>query len=303
MNRLNGFSMAGALALGAAAVFARPFGSEGEAEGVRGPEDLREELRRAQFAAPPSEGLLAYEAGPFLFLPDGSDPDGDRFAEGLLSDAGVTGAWPVTVFEDRETRGTVFLNADGAEILRLPPEPEYAESWVLDALYPEGGVPADAAAGYDPARVVMAGRLLFPGAVETEGADGDPNEGVSSASGPARAFGGAVPSVGRAAGSVAIAGGVMPNAFRGEWEMDRDSKRRGPQTWYVDSDLGRDSNDGRSPVAQSGGRGPRASVQKAIDAAASDDVIEVCGQAALPDALLRPGGKRIHLRPQGSIRF
>lgn len=305
MNRLRGFSLVGAVAaFGTAAVVGRPFGQEIEAEPVRGPEDLREELRSAQFAAPPCEGVLACDAGAFPFLPDGSDPDGERFAAGLLSGDDGNGTWPAEVFEDRETRETVFLNSAGAEILRLPPPPGYAAGWILDALYPEGGVPADVAAGYDPARVVLAARLRFPDAAMKKGEVGEPCLGDRRGPGAARTAGCAVSSPhGGNAGAVSEEGPGRPGVVQDERRADRRADGRGLQTWYVDSDAGRDSDDGLCPAALGGGRGPLASVQKAIDAAKTGDVIEVCGQAALPDTVLRPGDKRVRLRPRGRIRF
>ncbi len=58
-------------------------------------------------------------------------------------------------------------------------------------------------------------------------------------------------------------------------------------TLYVDSDVGNDSYDGCSSAFQTGGRGPKATVQQAIEASLSGDVIELRGGAFIhgPDAV------------------
>lgn len=163
MNRLSGFSLVGAVAaFGAAAVFARPFGNEGEAEAVSEPEDLREELADVQLAAPPLEGEpLVWDGGEYLFNPGGG-LSAVALAEGLVPVADGQGlCWPVTLFEDRDSRETVFLDALGNEIGRLPPVPGYDPGWIVDLLFPEGA-PVGAAERYAPSRVILSVKLLPP---------------------------------------------------------------------------------------------------------------------------------------------
>jgi hypothetical protein len=74
-------------------------------------------------------------------------------------------------------------------------------------------------------------------------------------------------------------------------------------TLYADSDTGAAGHDGLSQAVLSASRGPKASVQQALDAALSGDTVELRGQAAFPDAALSPGGKSLTLRPVGGVRF
>ena len=74
-------------------------------------------------------------------------------------------------------------------------------------------------------------------------------------------------------------------------------------TLYADSDVGGSQYDGLSKTILSATHGPKVSVQQAINAAISGDVIELSGQSAFTDTTLSPGTKSLVLRPVGSLRF
>jgi hypothetical protein len=74
-------------------------------------------------------------------------------------------------------------------------------------------------------------------------------------------------------------------------------------TLYADSDIGGAQYDGFSPAVLSASRGPKATVQQALDTAFSGDAVELRGQSAFADAVLSPGDKRLILRPAGGVRF
>ncbi len=153
--------------LGAALIaLAWAYGRDGCAgiPAVGGPEALRRELWLAQARALPAEaGPVTADAGLRVYTGE-EGADALALAEGLVPVAGADGAavWPVTLYEDGETRETVFLNADGQEAGRLPPPDGYDPGWPLAAAFP-GGVPGGAAQeGYDPAAVALTVWLSLP---------------------------------------------------------------------------------------------------------------------------------------------
>lgn len=302
--RALGLAALGALAAGVTLVCAGTREGAHPAARVAGPEDLRTVLWLAHSEAPPG-GELSWDSGDFLFVPDGTDPDAELFAAGLLpwSCGGRETVWPVTLFEECETRDTVFLNAAGDEVLRIPPPPGYRSSWVVDNLYPEGSAPEDVASAYDPARVTMSARLHFSG--EVRGAD-DLMRGGESVCGADQA-GRTLPLASSATGPVfglALSQGDAPPHTAPLGRGERVSiRQRGVQIWHVNSDTGDDANDGLASVARSGRRGPKASVQQAIDVAETGDVIEIRGRAPFSDSSLWPKEKQIRLIPAGCVRF
>lgn len=153
--------------LGAALIaLAWAYGRDGGAgiPTVGGPEALRRELWLTQARAlPAGAGPVTVDAGPRVYTGD-EGADALALAEGLVSVAGAGGAavWPVTLYEDGETRETVFLNADGQEAGRLPPPVGYDPGWALEAAFP-GGVPGGVAQeDYDPAAVALTVWLSSP---------------------------------------------------------------------------------------------------------------------------------------------
>jgi len=90
-------------------------------------------------------------------------------------------------------------------------------------------------------------------------------------------------------------------------EYQRDTDPQDPASvnciLYVDSDVGSSSYDGCSQEVLSSGRGPKATVQQALDLAVSGDVIELRGSASFGDTVLSPGAKSVVLRPVGAVRF
>jgi hypothetical protein len=334
MSRSDGFSaVRNAVAAGALAVYAVWAFAQGPAEGpgrVAGPEDVRAELWSAQFAAPPGEGTLACDAGAFVFEPDGTDPDADVFAQGLLSDTDAAGktVWPVTAFEDRATRDTVFLNVCGDEILRLPPPPEYSPRWILDALYPGGGDLSEAAAACDPARVVMTARLLFPGSAEEEGRTGAsgqaeagraprraaPSAGGSAGSGvsgPVGSF--AVPAV-SAAGAAALNAAKNASAFSVSGANAASmsdptnpphaspvpaARGRCARTVFVDRSEGRDSWTGRASAAHGASEGPKRTLRAGLASLRKDDTLVVKPGAYSESFDVR--GRKANVRFRGNV--
>jgi len=154
--------------LGAALIaLAWAYGRDGGAgiPSVGGPEALRRELRLAQARELPVEaGPVTADAGLRVYTAE-EGADALALAEGLVPVAGAGGAavWPVTLYEDGETRETVFLNADGQEAGRLPPPDGYDPGWALEAAFP-GGVPGGVeSACYAPSRVALTVTLVAPG--------------------------------------------------------------------------------------------------------------------------------------------
>jgi len=72
---------------------------------------------------------------------------------------------------------------------------------------------------------------------------------------------------------------------------------------YSDSDVGSELFDGYYSLVRGGGRGPKETLQQAINASVSGDTIELRGGAVFTDRTLSPDGKVLLLRPVGSIRF
>lgn len=257
---------------------------------VAGPRDLREEFRDAQFDAPPSLDPLSYDAGVYVFDPDGSDADDLALAAGLIPQSAGGGALcPVTLYEDPFTRDTVFLNVLGEEILRIPPEDGYSQDWVLDALYPYGDVPADMMSAYDPSRVVMSALLAgFSDGPTSGAADAEPRRAVSGASKPLADAGIAVGT--SLADGIAANGGsgvsqVQNGGVQGEagaaGAADFAQQDAAPRyrSIYVDGFRGRDSRTGRFAVSADGGTdgtdGPKRTIRAGLSALGAGGVLVV----------------------------
>jgi hypothetical protein len=289
------------LAAGTCAVLASGAG----APVVTGPSDLAEELRDAQFLAPPCVGLLDYDAGEFVFVPDGTDPDAELLAKGLVpaQDGTRETICPIVLVEDPETRETVFENAAGGEILRLPAEIGYSPVWVLAALYPAGDAPADAVCAYEPSRVRVGLRVRFSTKVLDSQAGTEANRWRSKEEQRRDVLGLGASDVHRSVEPAERTGREKPGSAAGIHGASEGAKRGSATTWYVDSDVGKNEYDGLSWGPRGARKGPKASLQQAIDAARSGDVVEIRGRSALPDPVLRPHGKLIRLRPQGVVRL
>jgi len=202
--------------LGAALIaLAWAYGRDGGAgiPSVGGPEALRRELWLAQARELPVEaGPVTADAGLRVYTAE-EGADALALAEGLVPVAGAGGAavWPVTLYEDGETRETVFLNADGQEAGRLPPPDGYDPGWALEAAFP-GGVPGGVeSACYAPSRVALTVTLVAP----EEGVSGLAEEGRTDAgaapggNGAARADEGGGGASGAGGGACGIAGGAQ----------------------------------------------------------------------------------------------
>ena len=291
--------------------------------GISGPSDLRSELEWAQFVAPPSVEPLSYDAGFFIFLPDSSDPDSGRFAEGLFpeGDDGKCQVRPVTVYEDYRTCDTVFLNVEGAEILRLPPPTGYDPDWILRSLYPDGDVPNGVAAAYDPSRVVMTADLVVPrlagrtgagvsGAIKggdgrgknelTEGQTPLAAEAVTTfaAGGPP----GSMPEASSAQNAAVPGGGSSTNA------PSRHASAKGTyseRVVYVDARLGKDSWSGRSADPVKGPdqimsvNGPKRSVCSGLEALRKSETLVILKGAYAENLDVR--GAKADVRMRGRV--
>ncbi len=140
--------------------------------GISGPDDLRDELRRAQMESLPSGGdAVLYEAGDYAFAPEGGSAS--MLSEGIVPvpDSDGNEVREVTLFEDALTRETVFFDAEGREIGSLQPLSDYDPGWVLRLLWPDGAPEGAEEEGYDPSLVVMKARLI------SDGSDGTKSRG------------------------------------------------------------------------------------------------------------------------------
>ncbi len=133
---------------------------------ITSPDDLRDMLQEAQWLLLPQEFPIEMDAGKVFFLPDSLTSE--NFLSAFTVDA--EGEQPVFVFEDPETRETVFMDSEGNRVEAIAPASDYTPLWTLDVLapgeLPEGALPED----YDPARVSLAVTLLpvFPRVSEVE---------------------------------------------------------------------------------------------------------------------------------------
>jgi hypothetical protein len=262
----------------------------GEGRTVTGPEDLRVELQWAQLlASPGAEDTFAYDAGGFVFVPDGG-ADAAALAGGLVPLTGEGGGtvWPVTLFEDPVTRETVFMNADGEEFGRLPPPDGYDPGWIASVLYPEGAPSAAAAAACDPSRIVMTVLLLPLGAAAevtgTRHAESPASgKGVGGIDDPAAGLicGGTIPVAG--AGSGAAAQSDVEAAAMAARERTtagttnapstraRGGHARAKHTVYVDRSIGKDAWTGRVRDKENADDGPKRTVGAGLGAVNKGD--------------------------------
>jgi hypothetical protein len=131
---------------------------------VESPYDLQDDLILVQLVVPPAEtNALEYDSGVFLYMPDVvNDFETALFSEGLIFEVDEFGnlVAPVSIFEDFESRDTVYLNSDNEIIFRIPPLYDYNPFWVLQALYPDTTPPDGLLYQYDPSRVIMKAVLL-----------------------------------------------------------------------------------------------------------------------------------------------
>jgi hypothetical protein len=249
---------------------------------VSGPEDLRRELRRAQAASLPSDGLpVFFDAGGFVLT--GNTEGASALAGGLVPVAGEDGAprWPVTLSEDPLTRETVFLNAGGEEACRLAPPPGYDPAWPLAAALPDGAPGWADAAAYDPAWVVMTAWLTAADAAPAAGGGGGAG---AFGEGPVPASAGAVPvpegdAAGTASAALAASAPVFPAsagdpgaATNGTTAVPGFRAAPAACAVYVDARRGEDALTGLSPAAarEAGGGtaadGPKRTVRAGVGA-------------------------------------
>ncbi len=127
-------------------------------------EDMRQELTHVQMLKLPTDvDRVVVDGGTYLFESTPGDLEAPLFLNMLIpQEAEGRRCWPVTLFEDPESRDTVILNMEGNEAVRLPCVPGYNPGWTFDLLFPLlQGISIDADA-YDPARVALAMRLALP---------------------------------------------------------------------------------------------------------------------------------------------
>jgi hypothetical protein len=114
---------------------------------------------------PGPEGYLKQEAGMYVFDPSKFSAE---FIKGLVPDAslGVT-TYPLSVFEDVETRNRVIVNANGDIILSVPPPADYTSDWFILEMYPNlhnGSLPPEmiefTEATFDPSRIISDFKLI-----------------------------------------------------------------------------------------------------------------------------------------------
>ena len=125
-------------------------------------EDMRHELSHIQmFSLPTGLDRVVVDGGTYLFEPTPGDLEAPMFFSLLIpQEAEGLRCWPVTLFEDPESRDTVVLNAEGSEAVRLPCDPDYNPEWAFDMLFPLSPDITDADA-YNPARIALSMRLVF----------------------------------------------------------------------------------------------------------------------------------------------
>jgi len=299
--------------LGAALIaLAWAYGRDGGAgiPSVGGPEALRRELRLAQARELPVEaGPVTADAGLRVYTAE-EGADALALAEGLVPVAGAGGAavWPVTLYEDGETRETVFLNADGQEAGRLPPPDGYDPGWALEAAFP-GGVPGGVeSACYAPSRVALTVTLVAP----EEGVSGLAEEGRTDAgaapggNGAARADEGGGGASGAGGGACGIAGGAQdhPGADGGADAGPDGGGAAGPETVFVDARTGDDACTGRARSRAAGGAaapddGPKRSLAAGLAALAEGGRLVVTGGAF--DEGLDVRGRAVDVRIDGEV--
>ena len=307
--------------LGAALVaLAWAYGRDGGAgiPSVGGPEALRRELRLAQARELPVEaGPVTADAGLRVYTAE-EGADALALAEGLVPVAGAGGAdvWPVTLYEDGETRETVFLNADGQEAGRLPPPDGYDPGWALEAAFPGGAPGGVEGACYAPSRVALTVTLVapekgVPGLAEEESPE-PAEEGPADAgaapggNGAARAAesGGAVSGAGVAAsGDAGEAPALSGQAAGPDAAQDGGAVlgAAGLGTVFVDARDGDDACTGRARCRAAGAPddGPKRSLGAGLAALAEGGRLVVTGGAF--DEGLDVRGRAVDVRIDGEV--
>lgn len=138
--------------------------AEEDVQRITSLEHMRRELSHVQMLAlPTSLERVVIDGGAYLFAPSPDDLEAPMLFS-LLIPQEVEGrrTWPVTLFEDPESRDTVVLDAEGGEVVRLLCETGYDPGWVFDVFVPPlQGISTDADA-YDPARIALTLRLILP---------------------------------------------------------------------------------------------------------------------------------------------
>ena len=307
------FATRAAPVLGAALVaLAWAYGRDGGAgiPSVGGPEALRRELRLAQARELPVEaGPVTADAGLRVYTAE-EGADALALAEGLVPVAGAGGAdvWPVTLYEDGETRETVFLNADGQEAGRLPPPDGYDPGWALEAAFPGGAPDGVESACYAPSRVALTVTLVAP----EEGASGLAEAGRADAgaapggNGAARAAesGGAVSGAGVAAsGDAGEAPALSGQAAGPDAAQDGGAVlgAAGLGTVFVDARDGDDACTGRARSRAAGAPddGPKRSLGAGLAALAGGGRLVVTGGAFGEGLDVR--GRAVDVRIDGEV--
>ena len=300
------FATRAAPVLGAALVaLAWAYGRDGGAgiPSVGGPEALRRELRLAQARELPVEaGPVTADAGLRVYTAE-EGADALALAEGLVPVAGAGGAdvWPVTLYEDGETRETVFLNADGQEAGRLPPPDGYDPGWALEAAFPGGAPGGVESACYAPSRVALTVTLVAP--PEEGRADAGAAPGGNGAARAAES-GGAVSGAGVAAsGDAGEAPALSGQAAGPDAAQDGGAVlgAAGLGTVFVDARDGDDACTGRARCRAAGAPddGPKRSLGAGLAALAEGGRLVVTGGAF--DEGLDVRGRAVDVRIDGEV--
>lgn len=122
-------------------------------------DELKGLLETAQWLLLPQEVPVVYEAGTFYFLP-GTREDETFLASLLERETMEEGLVPVIVVEDKETRETLFLDAEGNPVDTAPPAGT-APAWWLEMVREAGQTPGIHSARFDPSHVSISVKL-FP---------------------------------------------------------------------------------------------------------------------------------------------
>lgn len=253
-------------------------------------EDMRHELSHIQmFSLPTGLDRVVVDGGTYLFDPNPGDLEVPLFFSLLIpQEAEGLRCWPVTLFEDPESRDTVVLNAEGSEVVRLPCDLDYNPEWAFDMLFPLSPDITDADT-YTPARVALTMRLVlredFTSLRETQHL-------------------------------LMLTDNQMTAQYQDVFTKNTVSATRDQslektllisdlriKTLYVDSDTGKDSNSGSYAVDKSRGQGPKKSIQNAIASALTGYVIETRGRTPFTDRRFSLDGKSLVLRPIGSVKL
>ncbi len=306
---------AAAVFISAAVIVRLPAAEPGQADrlpSVAGPDALRRELWLVQAEALPARSAVVVDAGHRVYTAEEGE-DAAALAEGLVPVESADGVpcWPVTVFEDADTRETVFLNADGGEAGRLPPLPEYDPSWALAAAFPDG-VPPDAdTEGFDPAAVAMIVWLSLPeyrNAPAGDGPGAPTADGVADGAKDGAAWGLVPAGQGQTERQTTAADGADIHESRAAAVGAPTNTTtavpgyRSPPVRcaavFVDGYSGNDAWSGRSRIA-SKGDGPKRTIRAGLAESTGGQSLVVCGGQYRENIDVR--GRRARVRIVGDV--